>query len=259
MLKKLFVVVVAALFTLSTLAACSTQVEETPIVVNENTPAAVIAEGRLLPSRSLELSFTTSGKVVEILVKDGDLVTEGQELARLEKSPEAVLAIARAKQELLAAQQALADLEEQDDPDVDDVALANAQLETAEASLESARAFENAAVLKANMGGTIVDLDLQVGQKVTPGIAVGSIADFSFWVVKTENLTETEVVNIAVGAPVEITLDAIPGVSLTGEVAHINARYEEKRGDIIYTVTINLTQTDPRMLWGMTAAARFIQ
>ena len=54
-----------------------------------------------------------------------------------------------------------------------------------------------------------------------------------------------------------MTLDALPDVTLKGEVTNINARFEEKRGDITYTVTVLLTETDPLMRWGMTAAVRF--
>jgi len=46
-------------------------------------------------------------------------------------------------------------------------------------------------------------------------------------------------------------------VKLTGEVSSINARYEEKRGDITYTVTITINESDPAMRWGMTAAVYF--
>jgi hypothetical protein len=40
-------------------------------------------------------------------------------------------------------------------------------------------------------------------------------------------------------------------------VTAISSKYEEKRGDITYTITIALTSTDPRMRWGMTADVQF--
>jgi hypothetical protein len=48
-------------------------------------------------------------------------------------------------------------------------------------------------------------------------------------------------------------------VVLKGEVTSINDRYEEKRGDITYTVTVLLKESDPLLRWGMTAAVRFVQ
>ena len=51
-----------------------------------STPAAstsVSAEGRVLPRRSINLSFNAAGPVAEILVKEGDTVKAGDVLARL--------------------------------------------------------------------------------------------------------------------------------------------------------------------------------
>jgi HlyD family secretion protein len=84
-----------------------------------------------------------------------------------------------------------------------------------------------------------------------------TIADPTAWVVKTDNLTEIEVVKVEIGQPVKVVLDAFPGSVLAGEVTHINARFEEKRGDITYTVTIALAPGDLQMRWGMTAAVEF--
>jgi HlyD family secretion protein len=107
------------------------------------------------------------------------------------------------------------------------------------------------------MDGTIVDMTLKVGERIAAGQPVILLADYSSWIVKTDNLTEDEVVNIEDGQRVKILLDALPALALDGEVTYINTRYEEKRGDITYTVTVALTQTDPAMRWGMTAAVQF--
>lgn len=109
------------------------------------------------------------------------------------------------------------------------------------------------------MDGTVAGLSLQAGQQVGAGAPVLTLADFSTWIVKTENLTELEVSEVEVGQKVEVVLDALPGITMAGEVSHISTRFEEKRGDVTYTATIKLEQVDPRMRWGMTAAVRFTQ
>jgi multidrug resistance efflux pump len=63
---------------------------------------------------------------------------------------------------------------------------------------------------------------------------------------------------VKVGQKVSVSLDALPGQALSGEVTDIKRLYEEKRGDITYTVSAVLNQTDPQMRWGMTAAVQFI-
>jgi multidrug resistance efflux pump len=284
------------------------------------TPAAVqadglIAEGRLLPVSSLDMSFSVPGQVAEVLVKDGDMVKAGQALARLNDSPEAQSALASAKKEALAAQQALDDykasaqvtlaqgqldaviakklhttaksnynagrstetkarmdeaagklklaedalkkLEANAGLNPDQVNTLEARVASANAAVESAQSAIDALELKAGMAGTVADVKILPGQRIAAGEVVMAVADFSKWVVQTDNLTEIEVVNVKVGQPVEIILDALPDVALKGVVSNINARFEEKRGDITYTVTAELSQTDPAMRWGMTAAVRF--
>ena len=142
------------------------------------------------------------------------------------------------------------------DPDV--MAAAEARLASANAALASAQAALDALELKATLDGVLVDVNVQPGQRVTAGQPLMTVADFSTWVIKTDNLTEAEVVRVKTGQKVEVSLDALPDVTLGGEVSRINARFEEKRGDITYTVTVTMSQTDPQMRWGMTAAVKFL-
>lgn len=163
-----------------------------------------------------------------------------------------------AQASLNLAEKALADLEANNGIDPDQQAAAEARVQTAKAALESAGVLIDTRTLNATVAGTVVDLDLQNGQLVTAGVPVMTVADYSNWLVKTDNLIEMEVANIRPGQKVSVVLDALPGLTLPGEVTRINARYEEKRGDITYTVTIRLDGTDPQMRWGMTAAVTFL-
>jgi HlyD family secretion protein len=83
------------------------------------------------------------------------------------------------------------------------------------------------------------------------------VADFSQWLVQTTDLTEIDVVELSEGQPVTVTLDAIPDTQLAGEILSIGQTYAENQGDIVYEVTILLTDTLPNMRWGMTAAVTF--
>jgi hypothetical protein len=84
-----------------------------------------------------------------------------------------------------------------------------------------------------------------------------TVADFSQWLVQTTDLTEIDVVNLQEGQPVTVSLDAIPEAQLTGEILSIGQTFAENQGDIVYEVTILLTDTHPAMRWGMTAAVTF--
>jgi multidrug resistance efflux pump len=119
-------------------------------------------------------------------------------------------------------------------------------------------ALANAEV-RAPFPGVITNLDLKVGEFAASGNPVITIADNSQWVVKTTDLTEIDVVNVKEGQAATVTLDALPGVELKGNVFSISQSYSENQGDIVYEVTILLTDLDPAMRWGMTAVVSFVK
>ncbi len=170
----------------------------------------------------------------------------------------------QAQTELAIAQSRLKLAEEENEklkngPDTDDVAAADARIQTAEASLAAAQAALAHLELLATQNGTVVAQDLVVGQPVASGEAVMHIADFSQMYVETDDLTEIEVVDIATGQKVTVIPDALPEVELTGTVESISQVHEEKRGDITYTARIRLDSADPRLRWGMTVAITFVK
>lgn len=151
-----------------------------------------------------------------------------------------------------------------DGPDAEDLEMAEARITQAEAQIANAQAAYEAAQaalddgeLRAPWSGTIANLDLMVGEQILPGVSVVTLADFTSWLVETDNLTEIEVPNVAVGQSVLITPDALPDLELLGEVESIGNRFEEKRGDITYTVIISVIETDKDFRWGMTVVTTF--
>jgi multidrug resistance efflux pump len=134
--------------------------------------------------------------------------------------------------------------------DEDQLAVLQARLDAAKAGLA---AFE----VIAPFDGVVADLPAKQGGSINAGQSAVTIADFSSWLVKTTDLTEIDVVNLQEGQPVIVTLDALPDVQLKGKIFSIGQNYAENQGDIVYEVTIQLTDTHPAMRWGMTAAVKF--
>ncbi|MCP4143420.1 MAG: HlyD family efflux transporter periplasmic adaptor subunit [Chloroflexi bacterium] len=128
-----------------------------------------------------------------------------------------------------------------------------------QSNLSSARIALSNAELRSPISGTVADLNVKVGESVAAGQASATIADFSSWLVKTTDLTELDVVNIAEGQKVTVTLDAMPESPLTGTVLSIGQNYAESQGDVVYEVTISLEEIDPAMRWGMTALVEFVE
>ena len=127
------------------------------------------------------------------------------------------------------------------------------QIDGAKARVALAQAALDEATLLAPFDGAIAELPIHVGENVSPGVLVASIADLSNWQVETDDLSEVDVVNVQSGADVSITVDALPGVTLKGKVTLVTPRSAIKRGDVTYTVKIAITDPDPHLKWGMTA------
>jgi HlyD family secretion protein len=131
------------------------------------------------------------------------------------------------------------------------------QLPVLEAQLNAAKAKVASFSVLAPFDGVVAELNAKMGNSINAGEPAVTVADFSHWLVSTTDLTEIDVVELAENNPVVITLDAIPAVQLKGTILSIGQTYSENQGDIVYKVTILLTDVDPAMRWGMTAAVQF--
>jgi HlyD family secretion protein len=110
--NKRFLVILAAALALA-LSGCSSNSQATqepsasvtPVVVSDT----VISEGHLVPLTSAWLSFQASGRVEDVLVKEGDKIVKDQPLLRLEGSDRAEAELKAAQSALFLAQQNLND------------------------------------------------------------------------------------------------------------------------------------------------------
>ena len=94
--------------------------------------ATISAVGSLVTERTQSLSFAASGQVKEVFVAEGQQVTEGQVLARLDDK-EAALSVKQAQAALQSAQANLAKVKK--GPSQEDIDAARAAVEAAQANL----------------------------------------------------------------------------------------------------------------------------
>jgi len=169
--------------------------------------------------------------------------------------------IAKSDARLSLAEAGLADAEATYDkvkagPDATQKVILDAAVKNAEAQRQAAQASLDDLELKAPFDGTIISNDMKPGQAVSPTVSV-MLGDISTWQVETTDLVEQDIVNIQPGDPVTVAVDAIPSLKLSGVVSRIKQMGIANKGDTTYTVTIDLEQSDPRLLWNMKAFVAF--
>jgi multidrug resistance efflux pump len=187
--------------------------------------------------------------------KSDDLAAQSDPDEKEVEEASALLALATVQ--LRAAEDHAATMVEGVSPAV--VTAANMRYETAAAALTAAQVALEALELRAPMAGTLVETDLQVGRFASAGQTVVTVADTSSWVIQTDDLTELEVVRVFEGESARLVLDALPENAMNAKVTHIAQRYEEKRGDVTYTVTLAITDPVDALRWGMTGQISFVE
>ncbi|CAG0976676.1 hypothetical protein ANAEL_01493 [Anaerolineales bacterium] len=137
-----------------------------------------------------------------------------------------------------------------DGPNAEQLALAKANLDAAKDTLSNY-------VITAPFDGVVAEVNVKVGDQVTPETRAASVADFSQWIVETTDITELEVVKLSEGQPVSLVPDALPDLTLNGTISGISQAFTQQGGDILYVVRVTVKNPDPRLKWGMTVEATF--
>jgi HlyD family secretion protein len=228
-------------------------------VARRDLVSAVTASGKIEAKTSVDISADITGRIIDIAVREGDLVSRGQFLLQIDPA-QYQAAVARAQgvvasmQATLTQTQATRDqaqrawnrakqLTELGDnliaPETAeqsrtalDVAEANyqatkAQLEQARASLQEARDNLAKTRLTAPITGRVVRLAVEEGEVAVPGTfsretgLLMTVADLSVILAKVQ-VDETDVVRLKPGDSVEVNIDAYPDTTFSGRVTKIS-------------------------------------
>jgi len=103
----------------------------------------------------------------------------------------------------------------------------------------------------------VVDVAVSIGEQVGAESRAVSVADTSAWVIETSDITELEVVDLAVGQNAEFTADALTDVTMNGVITAISQSSFTQSGDVLYTVYIAVDEVDEHIKWGMTVEVIF--
>ncbi|MCD8344287.1 MAG: efflux RND transporter periplasmic adaptor subunit [Oscillospiraceae bacterium] len=170
------------------------------------------------------ITAKVSGTVSSIVADEGDSVSSGGTIIVMTSS----------------------DLSEQ-------VTSASESVRTAQLSLDSANDSLDNYSFTAPISGTIIDKNYEAGENVESGDTLCVIYDLSY-LTMTLSVDELDVSSIAVGQSVEITADAVEGVTYSGVVTKVSVAGTASGGVTTYPVTIRIDETDG-LLPGMTVDA----
>jgi len=228
-------------------------------------PNIVIASAKVLPVQVSELGFTTSALVKEITVSEGEQVQAGQSLVVLD-TPDLEFAVIAAEQDYasksLAAELQRAEKVKYVNPDSRKVRWyslprevylkALSKADQAKAVWDSAAANLEQSTLLAPFDGTVVDIQIIPGESVQSGQTVLVLADLERLQIETTDLSERDVTRVKIGQSVDVYIEAL-GLTVKGKVVRISPIAETVGGDVVYPITIELSEQPEGLLWGMTA------
>lgn len=196
-------------------------------------------------------------------IDDADITRARSELAAAEARLEKLTGqrregqIASARAELDQAEAGLAAVLA--DPRSEDLAAAEAQVYRAELNLKRAKLALEELKIVAPRAGTIVRMDMVVGQVAEARKSILLLADLSSWKLVTEDLSELNVVSIREGDEVKINFFALPDLSLDGVVSQIQIQGSNDRNvGVTYIATVIPKTWDPLIRWNMSATVEII-
>lgn len=129
-----------------------------------------------------------------------------------------------------------------------DLALARAAVAQAEAALRAARSQLAAATLAAPVSGTVVRKSVEVGELLSPGTVILTIADLrEIWV--TVDLAAGDVAKVRQGQALEVRSDAYPGRVFPAKVAELSRVADPRFGvGQAWSIRARVTLDDPERL-----------
>jgi macrolide-specific efflux system membrane fusion protein len=183
---------------------------------------AKTATGEVTPQNRVEVKPPIAGRIEEVLVREGEAVTQGQVLVWMSSAERAALLDA-----------------------------ARSQGPEALARWESAY---KAAPLLSPLDGTVIVRAMEPGQSVATDDAVVVVADRL--IIKAQ-VDETDIASIAVGQAATGDLDAFPDAGIPARVDHV--AYEAKTVNNVTMYEVDVLPEDPPafMRSGMTAMVTF--
>ncbi|OQX52450.1 MAG: hypothetical protein B5M53_08435 [Candidatus Cloacimonas sp. 4484_209] len=246
--------------------------------------AIVSAPGRVTPKNKVNISSDIMGKLIKLNVKEGDKVKAGQILAELERSrEEAAMESARSalksaeanynmkksnfeRRKTLYSKSLIS--KETFEADKTDLEMAKLAVEERKANLKQALENLYKTEIRSPIDGVVTKLNVEEGETVVtgtmnnPGTVLMTISDLSKMQVECD-VDESDVVNIEIGQPAEITVDAIEDTIFNGKVVEVSnsgkTLYSGTQEEVTnFEIKVAFNKTDKRLRPGMSSTVDII-
>ncbi len=210
----------------------------------------LLLRGQTEAERSATLRSETFGRVIEVLVDDGERVQEGALLIRiLDQERSAALEEAKALLEQRRIELAASSkLSESGYRAETQVAAARAAYRTAQAQVEQAQAAVDRLTILAPFDGLLDERMVEVGDYLDVGDNVAKLLDLDPMILTAE-VSERNVGKLRLGDQASATL--ITGQRVTGNISHISA--SAKASTRTYRVELQVDNPDMAIPDGMSA------
>ena len=269
----------------------------TQTVVRRDLVARVSASGKIETTRKVDVSASISGKVIHLPMREGDMVEEGTLLFRIDPTPtqtlvtqfQAGIRSAKANIAVAEANQKQAKIEYERQKTLFDrnviaedlvqrarsayeveIARTNGTKEEIvrlEAQLKNAVHDLTKVNVHADISGVVTKLNIHEGENAfvgtfnNPGTVLMTISDLNHMEAWVE-VDETDVVNLRVGQPAEIIVDAYPDTVFHGVIDRIGNSPITETGSnqqaVNFEVVILLADTIPNVRPGLSCVADII-
>jgi len=253
----------------------SAPVYESVLAEVRSIEVSVGSAGVVEPLATIEVKSKASGEVLELLVETGDIVDEGTLLVRID--PRTVRnRLAQAEAELKAANSRSVISESQmvraeslvkkgtfTETDYEQAALelanAEAQVVSAQVTVENARIAVDDTEIRAPVRGTVIEKPVERGQVISSptqdvggGTLLLKMADLSAVQIRAL-VDETDIGKIRPGMPARVTVAAYPNQPFAGEVLKIEPLAVVDQNVTMFSVLISLQNPQGLLMPGMNA------
>lgn len=242
--------------------AAPTAAKIMPVLVAEVQPVTLrdilALPGSTEALRDVTMAAERAGRVEAIGPVEGDMVEEGEIVARIDMvKAEADLLKARSAYELAKKQTSRRkELRGKNLLSQEELDQSNTGLESATSDLTQAQVNYDQGLIKSPIRGRINDLAVDPGEYVNVGQTVAEIVDVSRIRINI-NVPELDVRYLSVGQRVEVSVDAYPSESWPGEVDFV--AYKADEGTKTFPTRVVVDNADGRIRPGMLARVRLVR